>query len=1386
MKRIFERHFTPLARRYGLFLVAIFVAGAVTLPARGTAPQLRGRILDVDGEALSKIQVELVEVLGSYQRADMEWEGQATPAPVATARTGSSGRFEVQTPEAGVWALLVRAPDSPSLVLRPKAVLETQDLKTVQLVESKLCHGKVVDSKNRPVPTAWITLSDHRRWGIDRGSGFAVMSQWAQSDESGQFSLHKPPTGDISVTAWSPAHLETKVENYRCGSNIRLRDGTSRTLEILETNGQPASEVLVRIGRERWPVARTDELGRLTLVAASDVTSKLRLITADGRNAAVELLPSFEEPRKVASFTLPTAERFSGRVVDSLEQRSVPGALVWRPRDPSKVVTTSKDGSFSLTGGPFPRKDGLYLAALGFLPSYSPSEGGQARSGLELPLTPSTRLFGRVLDSQGEPVPRAEIVAIQQPSARRSDTTHRGNHVAVTDEAGSFQLSNLSPEQLYGLRTTASGFAPDHKEVFTVKVGAKPTPTSIVLEKGIRAFGLILDSEDNPVPGALIQLKSKPKTANNRLRWLQRRRGEGTPEEGASDDKGTFEFFHLIHGTYNLLVTAEGFAPNLVRGIELPRGDQEVDLGTVYLEAGTALEGQVTDSAGLPLEGASVHAETASADQFGPFTSAAAVEASKVLSAADGFFALEDLQAGTKVLLKLRKEGYLPRELPGVEVPPLDPLVVVLEPASTVSGRVENQSGEPVTGARLVLQDSASGIVYGNRVSPRFDRLAMSHSGEEGRFVLENVKPGQYSLSGSGTGYRTAKIPTIEVAEGATVEGIVLILEKGAVIQGRILAPDGKPVSQASLRLSKQSHRQDILGGAKSAVSDSQGHYRLEGLESGFEQTLDAFHEVYGQVRKTILVEPGEQRVDIIFEPGFSISGQVTDQQGDGIANAQLQLESNNHLFGGKTTRSGADGSYRFESVQAGRYEIEASHEDYAQSRTEMPIEMAGSPVEGIEIRLSRGAAIYGRVLGLDFDELARVELSAFQQNRRQTFPGSNHPDFEGKYRLENLSPGTWTVIARLDQGQAVTGTVTLDPGVAEVPLDLEFEDGLTLRGHVLVNEAPLDGAQVFVLQGPGGHFSATTTDYQGRFELSGLKEGSYQLRVTAASQSLQHSETVQVSTDQELLIELSASNVSGQVIDALTFEPLGGALVKLQPESTGLFSRFGPSAAVTTSPEGLFRLDSITAGAWRLQVSREGYANHDQAFEIQGNSDVEGVEVRLSPAEGLTLDVFLPGGRPAREVSVALLGPGDSVVSSGSYPAREGGRVSISTAQPGTFQMLVSAQGQATVRLPVTIPSPLVNVQLRLATNLAISVPELAEGSTTAVVTVLGSDQVPHRGLSLDGTVLSEWFLFAGAGQVFGLPSGTWTITASLPDGRTWSGVTHLSGQRDHQVVLE
>lgn len=903
----------------------------------------------------------------------------------------------------------------------------------------------------------------------------------------------------------------------------------------------------------------------------------------------------------------------TGRVVEAETGAPIPGALVWSPEAAlTPPVLSGTDGTFQLRL-PVRFRRGVRAASPGRFPAGAEVPAGGEAAPVTLALAPAAVIAGRVVDEQGGAVAGSFLVALDL--TRPEESPPRG----WSRMDGSFRLTGLLPGRRYRVTATQEGFAPGEAKATTAPAGKASPPVRIVLSRGQRAFGRVVDEEGKPVAGVALTLEPFKEDEPPPLPPSDEEEGSGGDEAGSSfvvlesssDARGAFVIPRVSTGTFTLRAAKEGFAAFVKEGVEIAAGSEPTDLGTITLERGVAIEGRVTDSKGHPLRGARV-----SLSAFIDLLSAGTFEAvpqEPVRTGTDGSFRVGNLKRGERYDLSARLPGYAPATAPGVEAPAGD-LRLVLQTAHTLSGRVVGPEKEPVPGAEIQAQEESGGTAEGHGFSALFIRPLAVTDGE-GRFRVEDLAAGSLNLVVSARKYRPRRLEGFRMPD-EDVDSLEIVLDRGARLEGQVLDSERRPVVRARLeaRLRDRGGFSDP-DSQPLTVSGEDGSYVLQGLETaGYRIVVES--PAHGRTDALVEILPGTNRLDIVFEPGVEVTGRAVDESGAPVAGATVLLQGIGIGNGrGFDTVSADDGTFRFPAVSDGLFEPVGRARGFVDARART-IQIDGSPVSGLELRFSRGATLTGRLIGLSPAELRGAWVQAYTTDPGEALSssGEDTADTQGRYSIAGLTPGDWEVVANTGSGRTARGTLHLAPGTSNPILDIEFPGGATLTGRVLLDGAPWSGVQVFANQLEEDFDSGmTNTAHDGSFALRNLHPGRYSL-VVASAGGLGHSQPVEVAGQREVTIEIVTGRLSGRVVSAADGEPVAGALVSLEGADSDLGSTFlGPS--VRTGEDGTFEIPRLASGAYKATIVRQGFAPAEAALAVRpGGGEV--MEIPLSPLE--------------------------------------------------------------------------------------------------------------------------------------------------------------------------
>jgi hypothetical protein len=297
--------------------------------------------------------------------------------------------------------------------------------------------------------------------------------------------------------------------------------------------------------------------------------------------------------------------------------------------------------------------------------------------------------------------------------------------------------------------------------------------------------------------------------------------------------------------------------------------------------------------------------------------------------------------------------------------------------APAATGRLSGQvvvagTNAPVAGARVMV------FPIGRPSMPPSGPITLppqSTTDQNGRFVFNGLAAGQYRLDVQKTGFASLLDPTTRpqmytVGAGQALDTITIVLQRGAVISGKVLDQNGEPVTDArvvALRRINLPNGAAIPRLIPTAMQGPQqtndlGEYRVTGLAAGEyyvaavprsmtfgDPSGAASGSGEGAQTATTTFYPGTadqagalpiglaagaEVSNIVFTlqtaPAFRVSGIVVDETGAPVARAMVMLMNDPRngmaiLGPGANTQTGNDGRFSIGDVTAGTYRVNAS-----------------------------------------------------------------------------------------------------------------------------------------------------------------------------------------------------------------------------------------------------------------------------------------------------------------------------------------------------------------------------------------------------------------------------------------------------------------------------
>ncbi len=484
-------------------------------------------------------------------------------------------------------------------------------------------------------------------------------------------------------------------------------------------------------------------------------------------------------------------------------------------------VHTDANGAFELRALPAGWEATLELSAGGY---------GRLQIGREadlgaLQLEPAGRLRGRlVLD----PKPDDFAPCTVSVSTELRDRHLHASATATAGEDGAFEFPELAPGR-YSLSLHEQPSSTLHF-LGMADIEVKPREEAVVEVVGEDAFpvrGRVLAADTgDPIEGAVVGL----------YRYAANREYSSA---GRTGPDGRFEL-PCVAGEVSVSVTADGYSRSGVHE-RLPTVTVTPEGATVpdvRLERSRTLVVEVVDEAGDPVEGASVFAGS---DPWMPD-----------VTDEKGRSEATDLPPGPTEFWACKDDLALeqPRTVQvGEEEGPIR-LVLRAGVLCTVTASIVDQDGNPVTDASIKAEAHAEN---------RINYIECDPPDEQGRFRKTGLRPDRaYRLDVSAPNCDLVQTDEWAATHGAEHDfGVIRLRRQTGVVAGTVVDEAGEPMAGVNVFNSGDAPKR------LTAITDKEGHFRLEGLDSG---RAAVFVESGAHQFTGVLAEVGRENVKIALQ----------------------------------------------------------------------------------------------------------------------------------------------------------------------------------------------------------------------------------------------------------------------------------------------------------------------------------------------------------------------------------------------------------------------------------------------------------------------------------------------------------------------------------------
>ncbi len=628
------------------------------------------------------------------------------------------------------------------------------------------------------------------------------------------------------------------------------------------------------------------------------------------------------------------------------------------------------------------------------------------------------------------------------------------------------------------------------------------------------------------------------------------------------------------------------------------------------------LEGQVVDEEERPVGGAEV-----ALNSHPPQV---------VVSEEDGSFAFSRLIARDYALEATSGSGYAGFVRLRLQAN-TEPVILRLRPSRTVKVRVLDNTGTPLANANVELRS----------------QLTWSGASDNnGELVLAGVGARSPIVVVSAKGFaRAARRLTLSRKE----ETVVVRLKRGVAVSGRVVDSAGKPVAGARVLPSSASESFVVMTPARDGIeTDAKGNWSVPTLSPGVYR-FTASHPAFATASlPPISVERSLEGLEIELEEGSSIAGRVLDQNGSGVAGADVRFVARGSVHWRTARRAFSDdsGAFRVDGIANKQVDVVASHKsgsseiavlELSKPTTEIVLELRlTSSISGIVVD-GEGLAIAEAQVRIGLDSGAAIEERHAWSVRGQAFQLT---DAGGRFSFDGVPNGAYRV--RASRAGTSRHALWVGSGLSAKPGDdalrIELPGDGSISGTVLFKggEAPA----AFTVALGGGSPMPFTGEERGKFALvappgdHGLIVRGPSFTTVGVNATVTEARETKVGT----IAVSSGRSISGRVFDSngravAEAEVVAGSVISGDGKRLFIESESPGGRSTTTDEQGNFVLTGFEPGRLTVVAAKDGLGR-SVSLTLRPSSESEQVDLILEPVGRLRGTITLDG-KPLADTAV-------------------------------------------------------------------------------------------------------------------------------------------------------
>jgi len=712
-------------------------------------------------------------------------------------------------------------------------------------------------------------------------------------------------------------------------------------------------------------------------------------------------------PRPATSYS--RATRSSPKPVGGARIVFLRSAGTGRPRQEARFATTDASGKFEaahLTEGSYSievKAPGHYRPLDRWTQPNKPMttdflvDGVNDPDPIRIEVDASARVEGHVLGMEV----RESAIWLQLPAA--------GNGAnAKADATGFFVFEHVPVGKPMQIK---SWNPPAQTEEFTVAAG-EPKTVDLQVDSKPQFTGIVVGADGSPVAGAYVKAAAESRMDNQFRNILT----QGGWQTARTDAEGKFNirlqgWQTQQSGMQKWAVAAVSYRYPLQvkRGLPAPK-EGESHFVRITLEDGAKISGIVEHEGRGPL--ANVRVTVSPRYVNAKQRKKDARQGRYVYTDLAGHFEVEGVGEGEWTVSTSFADG---KSEPQTAVAGDEDVRLTIRPTLAIEGLVVDEADKPVANAQVaaILPDGAK------------EKRKKARTDPSGRFRFEHLDAADYILEVSPAknqnnywnaqavkGFKTTRTQPYP----AGTVGVVITVEPGLRIAGRVVSRSGKPIGGAGILAMKAVAPKKVRGRRQAenqptAFSNGRGEFSLHGVEDA-EYLLIVIASGYLMERVTATV--GQHDIEVSMGEGAKLEGKIIawfnmQPQDPEVQKKFQEIWSRGSQawsrIGGWRTQSGttkSDGTFEIKGLFPGKYRISLSTPRGVVPRQDLH---TGSGTN--TIRLRPALTVKGRVVTESGAEIDTGGQPMWISSHTNGVWANTQADADGNFELTGVPEGT-------------------------------------------------------------------------------------------------------------------------------------------------------------------------------------------------------------------------------------------------------------------------------------------------------------------------------------------------------------------------------------------